>query len=263
MQAIATLEHLIRRDRVFMAVALGVTTLLAWLYLVRSAAGMDAMAAEARMHAAMGMPDMRAWGVSDWFGLFVMWAVMMVAMMLPSAAPVMMLVLGVYRRRADAQARIAAIAFVAGYVVAWTGFSTAASAGQVALHRASLLAPDMRLRSAAVSGVLLLVAGIYQWLPLKSTCLTHCQSPLRFLSQHWREGSRGGLMLGLRHGLFCVGCCWLLMTVLFVVGVMNLAWVAALAALVLAEKRVRGGAVLGRVAGGAAAGWGLHLLLSV
>jgi predicted metal-binding membrane protein len=261
MQGIATLERLLRRDRLFMIVGLLITTSLAWLYLVGESGAMGAMAAESRMHATMGMADIRGWGVSDWFGLFVMWAVMMVAMMLPSAAPVMVLVLGVYRRRADAQARVAASAFVAGYVIVWTAFSLAASASQVVLHRAALLAPDMRLRSAAVSGVVLLIAGLYQWLPLKRACLTHCQSPLGFLSQHWREGTRGGLMLGLRHGAFCVGCCWLLMALLFVVGVMNLAWVAALAAFVLIEKLAGGGAVVARIAGVAVAVWGSYLLV--
>lgn len=260
MHAIATIERLIRRDRLFMIVGLLATTSLAWIYLVRESAGMGAMAAEAQMHAAMGMADMRAWGLADWFGLFVMWALMMVAMMLPSAAPVMVLVLGVYRRRADTRARMSAAAFVVGYLLAWTGFSLVASVGQVALHRAALLSPDMHLRSAAVSGVVLLIAGVYQWLPIKHTCLTHCRSPLGFLSQHWHEGSIGGLTLGLHHGAFCIGCCWLLMTMLFAVGVMNLVWVAALAALVLGEKLLRGGEVLGRVAGVAAAGWGLYLL---
>jgi predicted metal-binding membrane protein len=261
MHAMATLERLIRRDRLFMIAGLAATTLLAWIYLLRMSTDMGAMAAEARLHAAMGMADMRAWGVSDWLGLFVMWAVMMVAMMLPSAAPVMVLVLGVYRRRADTQARVAASAFVAGYVIVWTAFSLAASASQVVLHRAALLAPDMRLRSAAVSGVVLLIAGLYQWLPLKRACLMHCQSPLGFLSRHWREGAPGGLMLGLRHGAFCVGCCWLLMTLLFVVGVMNLASVAALAAFVLMEKMARGGAVVARIAGVVVAAWGSYLLL--
>src|SRR5689334_22813959 len=179
MQALAALEHVVRRDRLVIAAGLAATIALAWTYLVHEAAAMNAMAAEAKMHAAMGMtmPDMHTWGVSDWFALFVMWTVMMVAMMLPSAAPVMMLVLGVYRRRADDRARIAAFAFILGYVVAWTAFSAAASSGQLVLHRAALMAPDMRLHSAAVSGVLLLLAGVYQWLPIKQTCLSHCQSP--------------------------------------------------------------------------------------
>jgi len=167
------------------------------------------------MHAAMGMADMHAWGLADWAGLFIMWAIMMVAMMLPSAAPVILLVLGVYRRRVDPQARSAASAFIAGYLVAWTFFSVAASVAQVGLHRLALLAPDMRLSSSVLSGVLLIVVGLYQWLPIKNTCLAHCQSPIGFLSQYWREGTIGGLWLGLRHGMFCVGCCWLLMTPAF------------------------------------------------
>ena len=116
--------------------------------------------------------------------------------------------------------------------------------------------------SRKLSGVILIIAGVYQWLPLKSTCLTHCQSPFGFLSQYWREGVKGGFVLGVRHGAFCVGCCWLLMTLLFVVGVMNLLWVAALAAFVLVEKLVRGGALMGRLTGVAVAGWGLFLLMS-
>jgi predicted metal-binding membrane protein len=245
-----------------MTVGLAAMVVLAWAYLVRAAAGMQAMATDAQMHAAMGMADMQAWGLADWFGLFMMWAIMMVAMMLPSAAPVILLVLGMYRRRVEPQARVAAAAFVAGYLVAWTAFSLAASAAQVALHRATLLAPDMRLSSSMLSGVILIVAGVYQWLPVKNTCLSHCQSPLGFLSQYWREGTLGGLLLGLRHGMFCVGCCWLLMTLLFVVGVMNLLWVAVLAAFVFIEKLLRRGAVAARVAGVAVAAWGIFLLAS-
>src|SRR6478735_11875575 len=129
------LERVVRQDRVLMVLGLAATIVLAWVYLVRAAASMQTMASEAQMHAAMGMADMHAWGVADWFGLFLMWAIMMIAMMLPSAAPVILLVLGVYRRRVDPQARPAAVAFVAGYLLAWTAFSVAASAAQVGLHR--------------------------------------------------------------------------------------------------------------------------------
>jgi predicted metal-binding membrane protein len=186
---------------------------------------------------------------------------MMVAMMLPSAAPMILLVLGVYRRRGDDQARAAGVMFVAGYLIAWTAFSAAAAALQVGLHRAALVAADMRLRSAAVSGAVLIVAGVYQWLPIKNACLGHCQSPLRYLTEHWREGRRGGLMMGLDHGVFCVGCCWLLMVLLFVLGVMNLFWIAALAVFVLLEKLAMRGELLTRVAGVAVAVWGLYLLV--
>jgi predicted metal-binding membrane protein len=255
------LEELIRRDRLLMAIGLTVTTVLAWIYLLRATAAMNAMAAEARVHAAMGMADMRMWGTSDWLGLFVMWAIMMVAMMLPSAAPMILLVLGVYRRRGDEQARVAAVMFVAGYIVAWTAFSALAATLQIALHRTTLLAADMRFSSAAISGMVLIVAGVYQWLPIKNVCLTHCQSPMRFLSEHWREGARGGLIMGIDHGLFCVGCCWLLMALLFVLGVMNLFWVAALAAFVLLEKLAVRGVVITRAAGVVALVWGAYLLV--
>lgn len=261
MDTLSALDRVIRRDRLLTALGLAALTIVAWAYLVHSAAMMDAMSHEAQMHVAMGMGDMRAWNALDWLGLFVMWAVMMVAMMLPSAAPVFVLVLGVYRRRAAPQARAAAYAFVAGYVLVWTMFSVAASLVQLLLHRAAVMSPDMRIGSAAVSGIILMIAGIYQWVPFKNACLTTCQSPLGFLSQYWREGVSGGFLMGARHGLFCVGCCWMLMMLLFVVGVMNLIWVAALAALVLVEKLFRGGAVVGRIVGAAAVAWGIYLVV--
>jgi predicted metal-binding membrane protein len=254
-------EALVRRDRLLTGLGLAVTVLLAWAYLFRDAAEMQAMAGEARMHAAMGMADPRVWGLDAWLGLFAMWAVMMAAMMLPSAAPVVMLVLGVYRRRNTPRSRAATLAFILGYLAVWTGFSLAASLIQLALHRTALVGAEMRLASNTLSGVLLFASGIYQWLPIKRACLTHCQSPLGFLTQHWREGARGGFEIGLRHGAFCLGCCWLLMALLFAVGTMNLIWVAALTALVLVEKLAqRRGAVLGRIAGVALAIWGVYVL---
>jgi predicted metal-binding membrane protein len=260
---VVSIQRLIARDRLWLTLGLVVAISLAWLYLLRESAAMDVMAAEARRHAAMGMAgmNMRAWGVADWAALFVMWSVMMVAMMLPSAAPVILLVLGAYRLRRHAQARAAAVMFVGGYLLVWTAFSAIAAGGQFALHRAAVLSDQMRLRSAALSGVILLLAGVYQWLPFKNRCLVRCQAPLAYLTQHWRTGVSGGLVMGARHGASCVGCCWLLMALLFVLGVMNLAWVAALAVFVLLEKLAPRGAIVGRVGGVAAACWGLYLLV--
>jgi predicted metal-binding membrane protein len=260
MAAESTLDRLVIRDRVVVAAALAAITLVAWLYLFRESASMQSMATEARMHQAMGMGDMRAWGTADWVALFVMWAAMMVGMMLPSASPVIMLVLGVYRRRGDQQARRSSVAFVAGYLVIWMMFSAAAAALPIALHRGAWLTPDMAARSTIVAGAALIAAGVYQWLPMKYTCLTHCQSPLGFITRHWQDGVRGALNLGLRHGLFCMGCCWALMALLFVVGVMNLVWVAAIAVFVLAEKLLPRGRELGRVAGSLLIVWGLYTL---
>jgi len=213
------------------------------------------------MRATMGVAhmNMRAWGAADWLGLFAMWAVMMVGMMLPSAAPVIMLVLGAYRLRGDAQARLAAVAFIGGYAIAWTTFSALAALGQLELHRTALLSDDMRLHSAVVSGLLLVVAGVYQWLPVKNRCLVHCQAPLAFLTQRWRPGVSGGFSMGASHGAFCVGCCWLLMMLLFVLGVMNLFWIAVLAAVVLLEKLTPQGLIAGRLAGLGAMVWGIYL----
>ncbi len=256
----SSVERLIRRDRSIVVLALAGVTLLAWFYLVRMADGMRAAATEADMHAAMGMTDMAAWGTADVVALFLMWAVMMAGMMLPSAAPMILLVVGTHRRRGGRHARMATAAFAAGYLLAWTGFSLAAALAQAALHAAALMSSAMASQSTVLAGAIFLAAGAYQWLPLKHACLTRCRSPLQFLTEEWREGVPGMLRLGLRHGLFCLGCCWMLMTLLFAAGVMNLLWVAAIGAFVLLEKVVPHGPLVGRVAGVLLVAWGAYLL---
>ena len=258
----SSIELLIQRDRLWIALGLVSAILLAWVYLLRESAAMGVVAAETRQHVAMGMSgmNMRTWSAADWLGLFAMWAVMMVGMMLPSAAPVIMLVLGAYRLRGESHARLAAVAFIGGYAIVWTTFSASAALAQLELHRTALLSDDMRLHSAVVSGLLLVIAGVYQWLPVKNRCLVHCQAPLAFLTQRWRPGVSGGFSMGATHGAFCVGCCWLLMTLLFVLGVMNLFWIAVLAAIVLLEKLTRHGLMAGRLVGLGAMVWGVYLL---
>ena len=247
-------------DRIATLTALLVATLLCWFYLYRMTAGMSAVAAEHDMHAAMGMPDMAAWGVTELLGLFLMWIVMMAGMMLPSATPIILLVMNTYKRRGGHDARWSTLAFACGYLAAWTGFSVAAATLQAILHRTALMSPAMVSQSATVAAVIFLIAGVYQWMPLKAACLTHCRSPFHFLADEWREGTAGGFIMGLRHGLFCVGCCWALMLLLFAVGVMNLAWVAAIAAFVLVEKLLKGGMVFSRAAGITCVLWGTYLL---
>lgn len=193
--------------------------------------------------------------------LFGMWSVMMVAMMLPSATPMILLVGAVARRRGAAGPAVHTGLFTAGYFLLWIGFSAVAALAQWLLHRAALLTPAMASASPVLSGLVLLTAGVYQWLPLKRACLGHCRSPLHFLGAEWREGRAGALRMGARHGLFCVGCCWATMTLLFVGGVMRLPWIVALAALVLLEKLGPRGATLARAAGVVFAGWGLYLLV--
>jgi predicted metal-binding membrane protein len=242
------------RDRLLVLFGIATITLLSWIYLVNMAGMMTMAAADKVMHAAMGMPEMAEWGWTEFIMLFVMWAVMMAGMMLPSATPVMLLVIGTYRRRGES-ARWLTVIFAAGYVAAWTAFSGASALTQWWLHRTARLSPDMVTNSALMGASLMLVAGLYQWLPLKRTCLTHCQSPFAFLAKHWREGGAGAFLMGMRHGSYCVGCCWALMTLLFAAGVMNLLWVAAIAGFVLVEKLIPG-PLLGRTAGLILVGWG-------
>jgi predicted metal-binding membrane protein len=254
------LEKLAKRDRGVAAVALALLTVLAWVYLFQMSAATRGAATEAEMHGAMGMAGMNGWGPSDVAALFVMWVVMMAGMMLPSAAPMILLVAGTHRRQGGPYAQTRTAAFAGGYLVAWIEFSLAAALAQAALHAGALMSSSMETQSPRISGVIFLAAGVYQWSPLKHLCLARCRSPVHFVSEHWREGISGAFTLGLQHGLFCIGCCWVLMALLFAAGVMNLAWVAAIGGLVLVEKILKHGPAAGRVAGVAFAVWGLYLL---
>ncbi len=257
------IEQVARRDRLLVAVALGMLTLLAWIYLAGPMAGGMGGAAGHEM-SGMAMPGVRPWGAGDLVVLFVMWSVMMIAMMLPAAAPTILIVTGVARRRTGTDApRVRTGLFLAGYLTVWLGFSALAASGQWLLHRAALLTPGMELAHPSIAGALLLVAGVYQWLPIKNICLAHCRSPIGWLGTEWREGARGAFVMGARHGAFCLGCCWALMLLLFVAGVMNLAWVAAIAALVLVEKVAPAGRMIGRLAGIGMALWGGGMLAGV
>ena len=230
-----TLESVLKRDRTLVISGLVGTTALAWLYLVSLAANMGDMGG------AMGDTMLTArttpWTATQFLLMFLMWAVMMVGMMLPSAAPMILLFATVNRRRHDqGRAVIPTAVFAGGYVGTWTAFSLGATLLQWSLHEVGLLSPMMTTTSTALGGGALIAAGIYQWTPLKGTCLRHCQSPLQFISQHWRSGTIGALRVGWKHGLYCLGCCWILMGLLFVGGVMNLLWIAGLALFVLLEK---------------------------
>jgi len=189
-----------------------------------------------------------SWSSADVLLAGVMWSVMMIGMMAGSATPVVMLYAGAQRAR-PRRSRFALTAFVLGYVVVWVGFSVCAAIAQWGLHESLALSTSMATSSPRVGGAILLIAGAYQLTSLKAACLAHCQSPLGFLMAHWREGPVGAFRMGARHGLYCLGCCWALMLVLFVVGVMNLAWVAALAAFVFVEKLGIAPHALSRAAG--------------
>jgi predicted metal-binding membrane protein len=251
------IEGALRRDRVVVATGLAVITAIAWGSVVH-------MARQMSPHAAMAMPMSGSSGAMPLGWLVPMWAVMMVAMMLPSAAPTILLFASVARqRRSRGVPTASAAAFTFGYLLIWTVYATVAATAQWKLHEAALLSPAMVSASPWLGGGLLVAAGVYQWLPAKDACLAHCRSPLGFFSTEWREGASGALVMGVRHGSFCVGCCALLMALLFVAGVMNLLWVAALAIFVLAEKLGPGGRWLGRATGLLMVAWGIWVIVPV
>jgi predicted metal-binding membrane protein len=210
---------------------------------------MSAAMAHDRMMAEMGMTMDMPWGVADVFLAFAMWTVMMVGMMTGSAAPVLLLFAAMHARRGSQRVPRVVLAFGAGYLLVWTAFSAIAALAQWALHQAAMLSAAMTTSNARLSGGILIAAGVYQLTPFKGACLTHCRSPLGFLMSHWRDGTAGALRMGIEHGTYCLGCCWALMGVLFVVGVMNLGWVAALAIFVLVEKIGPAGVFVARAAG--------------
>lgn len=234
------------RQRAAVLAGLAGVTLLAWAYLFRMDADMRAaMAAGAAC-------ELHAWSAADFALTFAMWAVMMVGMMVPSAAPMSLLYAAVARRaRAQGSAVAPAFVFVAGYVAVWTAFSLGATLAQWGLERAALLSPMLASTSPAFGAALLAGAGLYQWTSWKESCLDHCRAPAHFFAAHWRDGALGAFRMGVMHGLYCLGCCALLMALLFFGGVMNLLWVAGLALFVLVERLTPRGRVLARVAGAA------------
>jgi predicted metal-binding membrane protein len=207
----------------------------------------------------MGMAMDMSWSAADVFFTFTMWAVMMVGMMTGSAAPVLLLFAAAHSRRAERGGRLAVLMFGLGYITIWVGFSACAALAQWVLHETALLSPAMKASSPYLAGAILIVAGAYQLTPWKGACLTHCRSPLGFLMTNWRDGQLGALRMGIGHGAYCLGCCWALMCVLFVVGVMSLVWVAAPTTLVLLEKTGPAGRSVARAAGAAMALIGILL----
>jgi predicted metal-binding membrane protein len=230
----AALETVLRRDRIVVAAALAGLAALAWGYVLWLGAdmnmgGMD-MTGFRMIPAGLGImaPANAPWKAIEFAFVFAMWAVMMVGMMAPSAAPMILMYARVGRRAAAEGTPFAATGwFAGGYFLAWIGFSLVATAAQWALERSALLDFEMAGASDALGGAILIAAGVYQWTPLKDVCLTQCQSPLLFLMRHggFRRDALGCLLLGLRHGAYCVGCCWMLMALLFVGGVMNVLWI--------------------------------------
>jgi predicted metal-binding membrane protein len=262
------LEAILRRDRAIIIAALGVLAALAWFDLVWLAndmamVGMD-MTGYRMIPAgqALMMPASSPWQPIEFACLFAMWVVMMIGMMTPSAAPIILVYARVGRHAVENRPFASVAWFAGGYLLVWTAFSLAATSAQWALERAALLTPMMASASKIFGGILLIVAGLYQWTPLKDACLSQCQAPLGFILSHggFQGAATGSLMLGFRHGVYCLGCCWALMLLLFALGVMNLFWIATLAVLVLLEKVIPLGRVIARIAGIVSFAGGLWML---
>lgn len=263
----ALLASLHRHDRAIVVITLLGVVLISWAYLLfgiempMPMSGMEGMENMAGM--AMSTPP-PVWTGGYLTLMLAMWLSMMAAMMLPSATPMLLFYDSIIRRQSPLDSTVGPTAlFSLGYLVVWTGFSVAAVALQYCLVRASLLSPMMETTNAVLAGVILVAAGIYQWTPLKQACLRNCRSPLDFVMTHWRKGKAGAFAMGLRHGLYCLGCCWMLMLLLFVGGVMNLAWIAGIALFVLIEKVAPAGHWIGRAAGVALILWGGTVLTSL
>lgn len=249
-----------RRDLYLISVCLATIGVLAWGYLVHLAHRPVSVDDYARTMANMGMVVDQPWTAADVRFTFSMWTVMMISMMSPSVAPVLLVYAGAQSARTGRRVSFSVLMFGLGYLVVWAGFSGAATFFQWTLQRAALLSDAMAAVKPSVAATILIASGIYQLTPLKNACLTACRSPLDFLMTSWHDGDAGALIMGTRHGIFCLGCCWSLMFVLFAVGVMNLAWVAALAALVLLERFTPIGTALARLSGVAIISLGLILL---
>jgi len=243
--------RLLRHDRVIVGACIGVASVLAWSYLFWGA-GME-MSASARMR----------WSAAHAAMILAMWWIMMVAMMLPSAAS-MILLFAALDRHASAGGRYGTrtALFAAGYVLVWGAFSLVAVALQWGLDENALLSSAWSTTSRTLGGVLLLGAGIWQFTPMKRACLGHCRSPATFLTRHRRSGATGALIMGVSHGGYCLGCCWLMMLLLFYGGVMNLLWIIGLTVMVAIEKLAPPGPWTSRAIGLAFAGAGTIVLAS-
>lgn len=286
MRESSILESVLERDRIVVIGGLVAVIVLSWIYILMGAGmGMTAfemtttnlpgmsssiemsthssdMSSQKGMgmtmkmaHATMMQPA--AWTLSYAVLMFFMWWVMMIAMMLPSASPMVLLFARIQRKEKDKGAPFVPTSiFTMGYLVTWAFFSVLAAGAQWGFEYAGLLSTMLMSTSSVFAGILLLIAGIYQLTPLKQACLRHCRSPLQFVMHHWRTGTAGAFRMGVQHGSFCLGCCWFLMALLFVGGVMNLYWIVGLAVFVLLEKTIPAGHWVGSITGIGLIVWG-------
>ena len=263
----ARVEAILKRDRQIVIGGLTLVVLLSRLYILLGAGmGMSGMEMT-RLSSSVGMKDAMmqpaVWSINYALLMFFMWWIMMIAMMLPSATPMILLAAALNRKAfPDRQPYGASGYFAAGYLLAWALFSVIAVAVQWGLTATGLLSSLMQSTSTVLASSILIAAGLWQFTSIKYNCLRHCRSPVKFLAQHRRKGNMGSLVMGLEHGAYCVGCCWFLMALLLVGGVMNLYWIIGLAAYVLIEKIFPTGERISQIVGIVLAAWGVSWLVS-
>jgi len=246
-----------RRDVLAIVFSLVGIAGLAWIYLFVLAGRMSIP-----MNGGISAIKIPVWDAAYFVSMFLMWAIMMVGMMIPSVAPAVLIYASVVRKATTRGQTVTPTgAFVGGYLIIWILFSVAATSAQWALGSLALISPMMVSSSDYLSAGILVVAGIYQWLPIKDQCLHKCRSPIEYISQKWRKGYLGAIKMGFGHGVYCLGCCWALMALLFVGGVMNLFWIALIAFYVLVEKVLPFGEIVARTIGAVMIFFGIFLVL--
>jgi predicted metal-binding membrane protein len=257
------MQTMLKHDRRRLGIALILVTAVAWAYMAWEAIAMYRTGTCSCAGMRMSGDDVSPWSTATLLPLFLMWTEMMVAMMLPTAAP-MILAFATLTRREDvtrAPFKHTSV-FALGYLAIWTAFSMVATLAQWLLNATGLLTPMMESNSSVLAGTLLVIAGLFQFAPFKNNCLSQCRSPERVLKSGWLEGLKGAWRMGLRHGTHCAGCCWVLMALLFVGGVMNLWWIAIISAFVFLEKVLPRVRQMTRLSGAALGLWGMWVLLS-
>ncbi len=248
----------VKRDRIVLVAGLVVTSGVAWAHMIRMASDTSAAAC----HAAIASASSRSWAAADFATAAAMWTVMMLAMMLPVVSPWILVFSKVARERDLRPSPFPAVrAFLAGYGAVWLAYTLAAAAAQFVMQRVALVSGDSIVTNPLVAAGLLLAAGVYQWTPLRDACMSHCRSPLGFFLTTWREGRWGSVVMGAKHGLYCVGCCWAVMALSFVFGVMNLLWMALVTAFLLVEKVTSIGPWMSKMAGAALIACSLWMLI--
>ena len=253
-----SLAFILKKDRFVVLAALVILCFLSWLYIIYLYNQMHPMDMDAFLFA---MPMTSNWSWTDFVLLFLMWFVMMIAMMTLSVAPLVLIFTSINRKLQLQQNPFVSSGYLlSGYFLVWAAFSLFATILQWLLQRVSLLNPEMITTSRILGGIIFILAGVFQFTPLKNTCLNTCRSPIAFIHQYWKDGKRGALQMGMQNGIYCLGCCWILMILLFVSGIMNILWIAIISLFVLIEK-VLPSKVISSIAGIALIAYGIVVLL--